>query len=748
LVPDEGWLTVALLAATLYTTLHSVEAAGWGERVVATPPLGLLAVAVGLLAAKSPLRTPWAMLLGIAIGAEAVLLSQAVLSPGGSWAEKLGWLSRSLRPAFEAALLRAAAYDPLVFATLVAAIGYLLGLCSSWLVFRLQSGWWALVLIATAGLVHLSYVTVDSIPPYLASLLLGALTVASLELHLRRSTWRAVGLPVQAASTTWTLTAACGLAGLALFVALQLPAGQINAELASRYQALTDPWKDFQRQVDRLVGGGRGQARPGSGLLFSQSLTPREDFDPGTEPVLKIASPQQRYWRAMTYHLYTGHSVETGDTSERRYDAGQELPVDEEGGDLRTNIQQKVTVLSPSAAALFAAEAPRSFSVPLLADERRVGWDLAALRPAVALRRGESYSVISAVPLAGRRELAEAAAAYPPWTEPYLELPVSLPVRVGELSNQITADARNPLERALAIEAYLRGLTYSTHTVAPPPDRDWVDFLLFDSRSGYCDYFATAMAVMLRTQGIPARVASGFAPGTFDAQEKVWLVRDSEAHSWTEAYFPGYGWQTFEPSALRPTPDRPETGRPDANRQRAAPAAVGGPGDLEGSPDDGSEGFGQPSAPRSAEPTPVGMTLGLLAVLLLGGGLGLAALAHHWERGLAGEPPARRRYAHLRRWLRWGALRIPDSATPYEVARGLKSSLPQLAEPLDRLVQRHVEATYGPGPGPGSADESEAAWLDLRAPLAKAMLRRRLSRSGRNFRIALFAGARSRRGSR
>src|SRR5437764_7408523 len=242
LVPDEGWLTVAILAATLYTTLHSIEVAGWGERVVAAPPLGLLAVAVGLLAAKSSLRTPWAMLLGIAIGAEAVLLSQAVLSPGGSWAEKLGWLSHSLRPVFEAALYHAAGYDPLVFATLVAAIGYLLGLCSSWLVFRLQSGWWALVLIATAGLVHLSYATVDSIPPYLASLLLGALTVASLELHLRRSTWRAVGLPVQAASTTWTLTAACGLAGLALFVALQLPAGQINAELASRHQALTDPW--------------------------------------------------------------------------------------------------------------------------------------------------------------------------------------------------------------------------------------------------------------------------------------------------------------------------------------------------------------------------------------------------------------------------------------------------------------------------------------------------------------------------
>src|SRR5207249_473042 len=76
-------------------------------------------------------------------------------------------------------------------------------------------------------------------------------------------------------------------------------------------------------------------------------------------------------------------------------------------------------------------------------------------------------------------------------------------------------------------------------------------------------------------------------------------------------------------------------------------------------------------------------------------------------------------------------LEIPDSATPFEVARSLKSTVPELAEPIDRLVRRHVEATYGPGPGPGSAEESEATWLDLRAPLARAMLRRRLSRPRR-----------------
>src|SRR5204862_7001496 len=89
--------------------------------------------------------------------------------------------------------------------------------------------------------------------------------------------------------------------------------------------------------------------------------------------------------------------------------------------------------------------------------------------------------------------------------------------------------------------------------------RDWVDYMLFESRDGYCDYYASAMAVMLRAVNIPARVVSGFAPGDRDAAQDLVVVKESHAHSWTEAYFPHYGWINFEPSALRPVPQRLES---------------------------------------------------------------------------------------------------------------------------------------------------------------------------------------------
>jgi transglutaminase-like putative cysteine protease len=724
--PAEGWPTVALLAALVYITMRTIETAGWAERIWLAPPLGLLGVSVGLVVAKSRLRSVWALPLGFGIGLEAVLLSQALITPGTTWAEKLGGVSEALREWLRAALTQGASHDPLVLAALLGGVGYLIGLCSSWLVFRLQNGWWPLIFNATVGLVHLSYATVDSIPPFLLSLLSGLLMVASLELHLRQGVWRAVGVPTQATSTAWTLGTAAGLAGLGLLVALRLPAGDINAALAMRYQALMEPWRGFQRQVDRLVGGGKGESRPdASNLAFPESLTPREDFDPGSQPVLKIVSPRRDYWRTSTYDGYDGRSMAVSGAAERRYEPNQSLPVDPENGHYRSAVQQTVTVVSPGAAALFAADAPTTFSVPLMAEQREVGWDLAATRPATALQRGHSYSVTSSVLVAGRRQLGEASTTYPPWVERYLELPGSVPARVGALANELTADAANPFERALAIEAYLRALTYSTHTTVPPSDRDWVDFLLFESRNGYCDYFATAMTVMLRSQRIPARVASGFAPGLYDQQERAWLVRESEAHSWTEAYFPGYGWVTFEPSAIRPTPDRPESARVDGS----PPGGGVTPGEpaVQDDADAFAPGPRDGFAGTLGRPSTVGLAVGVLGALALIAGIGLALFALAWDRGLSEESPERRRYAHLLRWLRWGGWNLKDSATPYEMASDVGASFPALKQPLDRLVQHHVEATYG-STSAGTSNDAEAAWQSLRRPLATAMLRRRLGR--------------------
>ncbi len=171
------------------------------------------------------------------------------------------------------------------------------------------------------------------------------------------------------------------------------------------------------------------------------------------------------------------------------------------------------------------------------------------------------YTIYSFVSEASNDELQLAGDDYPTFiTDHYLQLPVTLPARVRDLAERITEDAETPLDKALAIENYLRsqgGFEYSQDIDSPPPNVDGVDWFLFETKTGYSDYFGSAMTVMLRSVGVPARMAAGYAPGVLDITGR-WAVRDSDSHGWTQAYFPGHGWIDFEPTTAWDAVDRGE----------------------------------------------------------------------------------------------------------------------------------------------------------------------------------------------
>lgn len=130
----------------------------------------------------------------------------------------------------------------------------------------------------------------------------------------------------------------------------------------------------------------------------------------------------------------------------------------------------------------------------------------------------------------------------------YLQLPRSLDPRIPELARQITRSENNPYDRAVALEYYLRRNFAYTLNLTGRASQDPLAHFLFESRAGHCEYFASAMAVMLRTLGIPSREVNGFLPGEFNDVGGDYIVRASDAHSWVEAYFPGSGWITFDPT--------------------------------------------------------------------------------------------------------------------------------------------------------------------------------------------------------
>jgi hypothetical protein len=133
----------------------------------------------------------------------------------------------------------------------------------------------------------------------------------------------------------------------------------------------------------------------------------------------------------------------------------------------------------------------------------------------------------------------------------YLQLP-SLDPRIPLLAQKITGQANNDYDRAVTLERYLQthyGYTLQLSRTVP---RDPLAEFLFERKQGHCEYFASSMAIMLRTLRIPSRVVNGFRTGEFNDITSQYLIRESDAHSWVEAYFPGYGWMSFDPTPAGP----------------------------------------------------------------------------------------------------------------------------------------------------------------------------------------------------
>jgi transglutaminase-like putative cysteine protease len=159
----------------------------------------------------------------------------------------------------------------------------------------------------------------------------------------------------------------------------------------------------------------------------------------------------------------------------------------------------------------------------------------------------------------------------PPDMSGYLGLPRNYSPRVTDLTRAIIGTREGAYTRALALEDYLRGLPYTYQVQPLPANGDAVEQFLFDMRAGYCTYYASAMAVMARSLGIPARVAIGYATGEYDQASGAYLIRQSDAHAWPELYIDGR-WLPFEPTPIRPLPARIQSSTAPEPEQPPAPA--------------------------------------------------------------------------------------------------------------------------------------------------------------------------------
>lgn len=251
------------------------------------------------------------------------------------------------------------------------------------------------------------------------------------------------------------------------------------------------------------------------------------------------------YWRQQTYDVYTGRGWSSSTLDSQVLSKWQPMDACCDGD---AELEQQYEIVSSDNEFVVAANSPWRIDQAVTVWWRAPG-DLAWIS-------GEEsqYTVISRIPGIGMDDLRVSPTVPAEVALRYLILPESVPQRVRDLADGVTAGAETLADKALAIEAFMRTYSYTLHLPDPPQNRDLVDYFLYELQAGYCDYYASAMVVLARAAGIPARLASGYIGGTYDPQTERWTVTEKDAHSWVEVFFSGVGWVEFEPTAGQPAP--------------------------------------------------------------------------------------------------------------------------------------------------------------------------------------------------
>ena len=512
----------------------------------------------------------------------------------GSFGDRLWWWAQGV-------VKGGAQPDNLVFLFFVA---LLVWAASSWAVWWLYRRQRALAALVPTGMLLAANVFAAGQGAWWLLLYLGCLTALLIAVRLAalEQRWTRVGADYSGEIRVDTFLVGVLITTVVLGASVAVPVVVSLRTAGWLWRRFSQPWEwiaeTAQRMFPQLERSASGTGPQGAGsLLRAHLLGGRPELS--SQVVLRVwvnePSPElggeQHYWRSRTYAIYDGRGWEQEELQTLERDAGEAWSVgaNRQLAPGRRELLQTIKFLGetgrlepirkvaghglPTVPPGWSGDQPGAFSdgrllyaagEPLAADRPyrallRDAHDLAALETA---QRTEEYTILSAVPAVGEAALREAGQEYPDWVlERYLQLP-PLPARVTDLARQLVAEAETPYDQAAAIESYLRTIPYTLDVEQPPAEQDVVDYFLFDLRQGYCDYYATAMVVLARSVGLPARLAVGYAPGRYDEEGGFFEVTGEQAHSWVEVYFPRYGWIPFEPTAARGTFERRDPGRP------------------------------------------------------------------------------------------------------------------------------------------------------------------------------------------
>ncbi|MFN8639630.1 MAG: transglutaminaseTgpA domain-containing protein [Dehalococcoidia bacterium] len=763
----ETWVSLGLIGIAFLAVSSSIEQADWvGEM----PSLSSTAM-IGLLAGFFLSRVRWpgvfllamAAPLGVATALWQTLGAMRLSDPslGTDLAARWSELLLRLSDWYTALLGGDVSTDPVPFIILVVLLSWAMAFGAAWAIFRLRNGWLAVIPGGFALLTNISYLPGQPSVAFVVYLFAGILLVTRMHAIRADAVWQRDHTARPPLLTLEVLNFATWAGLVLIVVAWSVPTANNWGPIAEVWQRATAPLSDRIERVGRVFFGIDAK-RGDLAHKFGEVMPLQGRIRLSNEPLLSVeAPPEVAYLRAATYDEYTGRAW--------RQSANQQIPFPPASIDAASfgTAQTRASFRKPFVATveLKSTSMNRHLAVPgdpIASDVESnlvVGTDpndVVGMTPAVRLADGTTYHTVGTLSAATPATLAKAPEVYPQWVvDRYLQLPPSLPAGVREMAASLTRDVNSPYLRARRIEQQLRTqYLFDLNTPDPPPRADAVGSFLLDTRTGYFDQYASAMVVLLRASGVPARLAVGFAldPRAQDPTTKSYTLADRDAWAWPEAYFGGLGWVEFNPTPTRPLVTRAQ----DDSQFATTPADAAEPtgdtefgllSDFEVDPTGGAavrsiqdSGANTLLAGAVAIFATLASLVVVLALMLVVAAVGVRLL---WEWRYRGLSPVVSRWAKLQDLAAWAGVSPLSTRTPLEAAREIRGAA-HLDLSLDGLAIAYNRERYGGRlPSPAAPTEStqsepaaredaqqQAAYLAARGRLLRLAARRLLPRRG------------------
>ena len=608
-------------------------------------------------------------------------------------------------------------YETSIFLIVLGALVWAAGQFSAYAVFRRHRPLPAVLLTGFMLLVNVGITTKDEYLHLIVFVAAALVLLIRLNLLDQAREWRSRGMRDVADISQAFMRNGAAFVAVAIIAATTLAANASSAPLSRAWHNLDDDLLEVGYAINRWLGGISGSAR-GPNILFTPSQTIRGFWESSSELVFTATSSEDEghRWRGATYDSFDGNTWQQLDRQSVVVESGSEMlapTADALAGEKgRHVVVSTVTPADYGGDIMVAPEAPHSVTQQTEIVVNGPGGPFVAAKVVNGIQPGVPYSVTSLVrnprELTGN-ELAAAGTDYPDWVDRYLTI---RPGSIGELTSQtarqiraeLPANKRDPYHAAVAVQDFLfrsGGFQYVTDVRNRCQDNSKLVDCFLEIRQGYCEYFATAMVMLLREMGIPARYVLGYLEGRQD-EEGVWTVDRSAQHAWVEVYFPGHGWVEFDP-----TPGNGENGGNEAVVFSDGPDIEPGPsrppiddprGETECADPLDPECLGEDGLPLPSNPTPppvagVGGWGSILAVGAVVMGLLALAVWATLRRIPTTEPElAYRGVTRMATRLGYGPR---PAQTAYEFAAGLAELVPVAQSDLKLIATAKVEATYG-----------------------------------------------------